>query len=42
LIQPGFIRDLMDETALAHDAQEIGFEGRHCFFLKAPGPNCPA
>jgi hypothetical protein len=42
LIQPGLIRDLVDETALAHDAQEIGFEGGHCFFLKAPGPNRPA
>ena len=37
LIEAGIIRGLVDETALAHDAQEIGLEGGHCSFPKAPG-----
>ena len=32
LIEAGFIRNLMNEAALAHDAQEIGLEGGHFFF----------
>jgi len=38
IVEAGIIRSLVDETALAHRAQEIGFEGGHCFFPESARP----
>ncbi len=38
LVEAGIIRSLVDETALAHRAQEIGFEGGHMFFPESTRP----
>jgi hypothetical protein len=32
----------VDETALAHDAQEVGFEGGHFSFPESTGRQAPA